>query len=303
MQNDTHQLTQHGQRAPQLRHSLYHRIVPLLFSVIFLLGGCSTHLGYVPHDVYAPCFRPHILGWNCQAENPSSTSPLYEEVKAWSYEVADGYDTRATLNRQALYGGGLVALAGTSALVGLAAFAPGSAAIIGIPVGTTFLSGTMALYHHEQKAVIYGLASQTIRDVMIRSDGRLSQSVHKKETEAVCLHAEVSDVMKKVNSHITLLDPQNVADRLKAVASSIETKEARAAHLKNLADKAEADAKKDASLQKAATTARENADKAKADADKEKAEKTVEALAKEAYDFDDLKTLPEVHGCHPQPSE
>ena len=160
-------------RITTARWRVFHRrIASLLLAASLLCGGCSTHLGYVPHDVYAPCFQPNIFSLGCRAEKKGE-SPSYPEVKEWSYEVADGYDSRATFNRHSLYGGGLIAVAATSALVGLATFAPGSAAIMGLPIGTTFLSGTMALYNNEQKAVIYGSASQTIRDLMTHLTRRL----------------------------------------------------------------------------------------------------------------------------------
>lgn len=152
------------------------RLGILLLIVSLMLGGCSTHLGYVPHDVYAPSFRPDV----------DAARPSYQEVKNWGFNVSDGYDGRATFNRQAIYGGALVAVAAASALVGLAAFDPGSSAIIGLPIGTTFLSGAMALYNNEQKAVIYGSASQTIRDLLIRSDCRMVTG-RTEEVEAVCL--------------------------------------------------------------------------------------------------------------------
>lgn len=282
------------------------RLGVLTLVASLLLGGCSTHLGYVPHDVYAPSFWPNVNG----ANKPQSYQPSYQDVKNWAYNVSDGYDSRATLNRQALYGGALVAVAGASALVGLAAFAPGSSAIIGIPIGTTFLSGAMAIYNNEQKAVIYGSASQTIRDVLIRSDCRMAKSKCTTadpsgatadppcaSEKAVCLHAEVSKVMRKVNDHITLLDPKNVADRLKAVASSIEAKKAVAAQKQDLAKKAATAAKEapqDTQLKSAAETAAGEAAKAGEEADKAQAENTVESLSAEANDFSDLKKLPEL---------
>jgi hypothetical protein len=247
--------------------------------------------------VYAPSFWPYV--------NVAEKSQPYPDVKNWAYNVADGYDSRATLNRQALYGGALVAVAGASALVGLAAFAPGSSAIIGIPIGTTFLSGAMAIYNNEQKAVIYGSASQTIRDVLIQSDCRMVKSCPTanqscvSNLEAVCLHAEVSEVMRKVNDHITLVDPKNVADMLKAVASSIAAKEAVVARRQKLT----ADA--DAALKNAKDSMVNELKQANAEADKAlktaqedlktaQEQNTVQNLSAAANDFNDLKVVPQL---------
>jgi transcriptional regulatory protein LevR len=35
----------------------------------------------------------------------------------------------------------------------------------------------------------------------------------------------VSEVIRRVNNHITLLDPKNVADQLKGVAASVQKKQ------------------------------------------------------------------------------
>jgi hypothetical protein len=226
--------------------------------------------------------------------------PTYQQVRNWAFNVSDGYDTRATLNRQAVYGGALTALAATSALVGLAAFDPGSSAIIGIPIGTTFLSGAMVLYNNEQKAVIYGSASQTIRDLLIQSDCRIAAKSCDEDKAAVCLRAEVSDEMRKVENHITLLDPQNVADKLKAVASSIAAKRALVTLRQNEANKIAA------ALQKAQNEGAPTVDKLKIEkeaADKAVAEAqsdlqatqdkdTVETLSDAANNFDNLKEVP-----------
>src|SRR5262245_55964618 len=81
--------------------------------------GCSTTLGYVPHDIYV----------GMDKQTPETSVPNYQAVKEWVVQVSDGYDSRSTANRQAIYGGALIAAAGAGALVGLAAFAPGSSAI------------------------------------------------------------------------------------------------------------------------------------------------------------------------------
>jgi hypothetical protein len=190
----------------------------------FVLSGCATHLGYVPYDVYAGCFWPR----NCAGPTTNGIPP-YSDVKNWALQVADGYDTRAVFNRQAIYGGALIAAASTSALVGLSAFNTAGNVITALPIGATFLGATMAIYNNEQKAVIYGSASQTIRDVLIQSDYKQANGDWKVDpptpATAICLHAEVSEVIRRVNNHITLLDPKNVADQLKGVAASVQKKQ------------------------------------------------------------------------------
>lgn len=111
--------------------------------------------------------------------------------------------------------------------------------------------------------------------------------------------------MRKVNDHITLLDPKNVADRLKAVASSIEAKKALAAQKQQFAanaaealKKAKADNDTAAEALKKAQmdydTAAAEAKTATDEANKEQTENSVQSLSAEANDFSDLKRLPEL---------
>jgi hypothetical protein len=272
-----------------------------LAAAIVLLAGCSTHLGYVPHDVYAG-------RWS----TPTNAYPSYDDVKTWARKVADGYDSRATANRQMIYGGAFVAAAAAGALTGLAAFAPGSSAIIGIPIGTTFLSGAMTIYNNEQKAVIYGLASENIRSLMIQSDcrntgdtsrsicsdaGAMKCTVPLPAHEPECLHREVANVMERVEDHITNLDPKNVQDKLKAIAASVEARRAFAAQKQKEADEAAKLADLDKEKEKA-TNAAENAEKAQdaadqaqADAKKAQDEAAARMVATAANDYDELKIV------------
>jgi hypothetical protein len=257
-------------------------------------------------------------------------------VENWALKVADGYDTRAIFNRQAVYGGALIAGAATSALVGLSAFNTADDVITALPIGATFLGGTMAIYNNEQKAVIYGSASQTIRDVLIQSDYMQALanwtadgkgSADGKAQASICLHAEVSELIRRVNNHITLLDPKNVADQLKSVAASVQKKQAAAVNeqadaqaaqgkakgaramartLQTAANKAPeaqrpaAQKKADAAVILAAqadtnsATATKEADKATTDAKEAQDENTVQSVAAAAYDFSDLQELPKL---------
>jgi hypothetical protein len=305
------------------------RVSILALTASFVLSGCSTHLGYVPYDVYAGCFWPK----NC-AGSTTDRPPSYSDVENWALQVADGYDTRAVFNRQAIYGGALIAAASTSAVVGLSAFDTANNVVTALPIGATFLGGTMAIYNNEQKAIIYGSASQTIRNVLIQSDYKQAKGDWKADgpTAAICLHAEVSEVMRRVNNHITLLDPKNVADQLKGVAASVQKKQAAAVN-KNVdaqaAQEKASDAKKNAEAaqgaannavannapeaeqqkaQQTAATAKnlaaqansdasntaKEANTANAEAKKAQDENTVQSVAAAASDFSDLQELPDL---------
>ncbi len=187
-----------------------------LVVILFAYGvtsGCVTTLGYVPEHL--------------KPANTETYIPTYAEVKKWAYDVVDGYDSRATMNRHALHFGALFAAAAAGALAGLAAFDAGHSAITGIPIGTAFLSGVFTIYSNEEKSQIYGYASKYVKDLITASDKRFlakrgttaTVDALKKfeEEEAICLRDQVNNVMRIVAERITFLDPKNVAQLLKAV--------------------------------------------------------------------------------------
>jgi hypothetical protein len=152
-------------RRPALAASFGRPAVSLLAIVLgtsLASSGCVTTLGYVPEYI-----KPKA--------DPVTLKPTYAEVKKWSLDVLDGYDSRATMNRQALYFGALLAAAGVAAMAGLAAFDSGGSAIVGIPIGTGFLAGTAAIYNSEEKAEIYGRAGRYIKGLIVLSEQRINR--------------------------------------------------------------------------------------------------------------------------------
>ena len=229
--------------------------------IALLASACSTTLGYVPEMV---------------EPDGSTVPPTYGEVRKWADEVADGYDSRNTLNRYAIYGGALTAAAGVGAMAGLAAFAPGSSALIGIPIGTTFLSGTMAIYNSEPKAIIYDYGSRAVKDLVALNDCRCGAACRTANSDqpdtdaqahaAICLRRDVDRVMRNVSKLISYMDPKNVTDTLKAVATS-------EAALKAKSDEAEANLKK---LTEELATAETNLSAAKTAAGKKAGDKKLQ---------------------------
>jgi hypothetical protein len=183
-------------------------------------SGCVTTLGYVPEMVKARQIAP----------NPTPYKATYPQVKEWALSVADGLDSRSTMARQSLSFGALLAGAAAATVTALGAFSAGSPAIVGIPIGTAFLSTGATIYNSEPKAVIYRYASDTVKELVRKSDERIDNpkkeadkkktADQRREDEALCLQGNVYAVMRRVGHHIALLDPKNVSDRLKAVGST-----------------------------------------------------------------------------------
>jgi hypothetical protein len=193
-------------------------LLTLLLLVIVALGqsGCATSLGYVPEAVKIR-----------QMTKTAAEGATYNEVVTWADDVADGYDSRATMNRNALYGGALLAVAAASTLSALAIFSSGNPAIMGIPVGTLFASGTMGFYNSDQKADLYDRAGKYVRRLILQSRERrtyrltvLNQVIDLADgDEAICLEWDVQEAIRKVSRHIVGLDPTRVVQALAAIPS------------------------------------------------------------------------------------
>lgn len=179
--------------APVSWHHLVVLVVPILVaSACFPLSGCVTTLGYVPEYI--------------KPSDQQTLMPTYTEVKKWATDVVDGYDSRATMNRQALYLGSLVAAAGISALAGLAAFHSHSSAVIGIPIGAGFLGGVAAVYQSDEKAEIYARGSRYIKSLIVLSEERVSRY---RQDVTLDMSTEVEAAQKAVNTaQIQLKDSQ-----------------------------------------------------------------------------------------------
>lgn len=167
--------------------SQWRRLLPVvIIAGITVTSGCAaTKLGYIPEDVES-------------SDNTTTITPTYPEVKTWAYDVADGYDSRATLNRYAVYGGALIGAAAAGAIAGLAAFDSGSSALIGIPIGATFLGGVAAVYSNEVKARIYRLGAQYIKDLITLSDKRRYQCEASASTISQDAQKAVEDAQERL---------------------------------------------------------------------------------------------------------
>ena len=134
-------------------------IVTLLLCSLVTSSGCMTTLGYLPDDI-----KPADL-----------THPTYQEVVKWGTDLKDGYGSRASANRNTIYGGALVAAAAVSAMTGLAAFNTGGSTILGIGLGTGFLASAAAIYSNDLRAQLYDRASSYMDRLLIRSQTRLRE--------------------------------------------------------------------------------------------------------------------------------
>lgn len=151
----------------------------LLFSA--LLTGCAlSNVGFIPDSADSSDFN----------EN----EPTLTNVRKWAAEVADGYDSRATMNRYATYVGGSMATLSIGAITGLATFNMGHSWILGLPLIGATSGALFALYQNEEKARIYRLANLYIKDLITISNRRVLTPVQNMQNKA---QAKLDDAQYK----------------------------------------------------------------------------------------------------------
>jgi hypothetical protein len=215
------------------RKILQSRITTIFVVLFFTVGssGCATTLGYVPEQLKLR-----------DMQDTNTFTPNYSEVKEWAYDVGDGYDSRATLNRYSLYGGALLAAVAVGAVAGLTAFDASSSVVKGFAIGGPVLGSIFAIYSSEEKARLYRLASSSIKELITLSDKRLlrcrrstSSSVQEAETmqkqaarnldaakqKAETLGKELQKARENADNNASARDKQPA---LQEVASAIDQK-------------------------------------------------------------------------------
>ena len=207
-------------------------------------SGCVTTLGYLPDDI-----KP-----------ADQTKPTYKEVVQWGTDLKDGYGSRATANRNAIYGGAIIAAAAVSAMTGLAAFSTtNGSTILGIGIGTGFLASTAAIYSNDLKAKLYDNASSYMDRLLIRSQARLKQ---RQSTDfwisqtVLDAQSAKTEVDQKSTAAQTVLDSQTDAAKTAHAKADAETDEAKKKALNEAAQ----------SIDKLVATAKTDLNTAKADA-------------------------------------
>lgn len=203
-------------------------LVLLLVCALATNSGCVTTLGYLPDDI--------------KPEDP--TRPTYKEVVKWGTDLKDGYGSRASGNRSAIYGGAIIAAAAVSAMTGLATFNTGGSTILGIGLGTGFLASAAAIYSNDLKAKLYDNASSYMDKLLIRSQVRLWQ----RQSSGLLI---VDQILK--DAQVAQKDADQKSTAAKTVFDS-QTEAAKTAHAK-------ADAEVDDAKKKALNEAAQSIDK------------------------------------------
>jgi len=179
---------------------------PLLVLLAVLLTGC-TSLGHVPRVV-----PPAAMTQRTDVLRPS-----YTDVKELAYQQIDGYLVSGRINRDALYAGALTAGVSVAAMAALSFFAPTSIAMQLIPIGGGLAAGTAAVMQNEPKATIYMRAALLTITVVGHSDERMVWANSSLDTEALCLRRDLATIDARVTEHLLMLNPQHIADRLRAI--------------------------------------------------------------------------------------
>ena len=168
-----------------------HKLCLLIFPLFLLaeLTGCAT-VGFIPDNV---------------AHNENNNyEPSLNDARVWAYKVADGYDSRASMNRYASYAGGTIATLALGALTGLATFSTGHSWILGLPIFGATTGGLISLYQNEDKARIYRLGNEYIKDLLTISNKRVLKSA--------------DEILKRANKGLT--DAQQTQTNIKQLSQT-----------------------------------------------------------------------------------
>ena len=153
---------------PDLNHRKFHSSILIWFLVLTLLAGCAS-LGVRPDFVD---YENSKAKETCQSRHGTQTDPLpacveYETMRRYAAELQEAYESRASINRYAIWVGGIAALASVGALAGLAAFGlAGSDAAKIIPLAGTFVGGSIIFSQSDQKAIAYDQAAMDVADAI-----------------------------------------------------------------------------------------------------------------------------------------
>lgn len=174
-----------------------------LLLVLVLLSGC---VGYLPANV-----KPKDLS------DQVTLIPTYRETKLYAYAVAEGYDERATANRHAIHGGAVVTALSVAGLAATALYGGPAWMLTAIPLAGGTLASVGAVYQNDQKADLYRRASGYVRALITESDLQAATYGWQDALAAVCLKRAVDETQRRVDWHLTLLEPQNVVTLLRTL--------------------------------------------------------------------------------------
>lgn len=156
---------------------------------------------------------------------PSRDCVEYWEAVLWAQDYRDYASSRAALNRNIIYWGAVVALAGAGALVGLAAFGhTNSDAFKLIPIVGTFLGGVMSYSKNDALYEAYETTSTKIDQVLRAGQEKVSQNPPSYNDAATMIRRDVGsavDELTQKRMDIVKFQAQSEADQFKAVRTAL----------------------------------------------------------------------------------
>ncbi len=156
---------------------------------------------------------------------PSRDCVEYWEAVLWAQDYRDYASSRAAVNRNVIYWGAVVALAGAGALVGLSAFNyTNSDAFKLIPIVGTFLGGVLSYSRNDAFYEAYETASIKIDQVLRGAQERVSQNPPAYNDAATMIRRDVGSAVDELNHRkmeIVKFQSQSEADQFKAVKTAV----------------------------------------------------------------------------------
>ena len=178
--------------------------------VIILLAGCApASLGIRPNQ-FAGKYKSKSEN-DCSLHHTSGTAEYgacldYESTFKWADDLKESYKSRAALNRNAIWVGGVIALASVGVLGGLAAFGEaGSDAAKIIPFAGTFLAGVLALSNNKALAEAYIEAAKAVNDALATANSKIHNNpggIGRNATAYGPATAELLDAVLKADNEL-----------------------------------------------------------------------------------------------------
>jgi hypothetical protein len=143
--------------------------------------------------------------------------PTFREVKLFAYATADGYTDRASMNRHAINAGAVTVALGVAGMAAGAIYGAPVALMTAIPLVTGTLGSVGAIYQNDQKADLYTRAGGYVRALIDVADLEAAIHGYTDTIAAACLKRTLDEVIRRVDWHVTMLNPQNVVALLRAL--------------------------------------------------------------------------------------
>lgn len=134
-------------------------------------------------------------------------------VRRYAVDLKEAYEARASINRWAIWWGGILGLASIGALAGLAAFgSAGSDAAKIIPLAGSFVGGSITFSQNDEIAAAYDEAAVRIQDALYPLPQRTFSEYQKAKDKLTAALKEVHKYVIEKRNEFTSAQAKKISD-------------------------------------------------------------------------------------------